>query len=151
MTPSIDPNRKNNNKRHNNGLPDWQAMACVKSSAEQYANILQSSILFLRRFICHESLYGDSEGAKELLKVQELLATLESSNDAQFNIQLRESYEYVCCYLELLHETQAPLELCVEFERLIQILEAVQCMQQQTALGIVGSLAQLHSHLRYRS
>ncbi|WP_283789523.1 hypothetical protein QNI23_017315 (plasmid) [Bermanella sp. WJH001] len=148
MTPSIDPHANKNNNRHNHGMPDWQAIASVKSTSQQCANILQSSILFLRRFICHESLYGDSEGAKELLKVQGLLGSLESFNDEAFNQQLRDSYEYVCCYLELLQETQAPLDLCLEFERLIHILEAIQCMQQQSALGVVGSLAQLKSHLK---
>ena len=148
MTPSIDPHANKNNKRRNDGMPDWQAIASVKSTSQQCANILQSSILFLRRFICHESLYGDSEGAKELLKVQGLLGSLESFNDEAFNQQLRDSYEYVCCYLELLQETQAPLDLCLEFERLIHILEAIQCMQQQSVLGVVGSLAQLKSHLK---
>ncbi|MGR6874465.1 hypothetical protein ACU6U9_19705 [Pseudomonas sp. HK3] len=148
MTPSIDPSAHKNSNRHNDGMPDWQAIACVKSTSQQCANILQSSILFLRRFICHESLYGDSEGAKELLKVQDLLGSLESFSEEAFNQQLRDSYEYVCCYLELLHETQAPLDLCLEFERLIHILEAIQCMQQQSTLGIVGSLAQLKTHLK---
>ncbi len=148
MTPSIDPNANKNNKRHDDGMPDWQAIASVKTSSQQCANVLQSSILFLRRFICHESLYGDSEGAKELFKVQELLGSLESFADDAFNQQLRDSYEYVCCYLELLQETQAPLDLCMEFERLIHILEAIQCMQQQTVLGVMGSLAQLKTHLK---
>ncbi|MAA72132.1 MAG: hypothetical protein CL679_10465 [Bermanella sp.] len=151
MTPSIDPNAHKNNKRNNDGLPDWQAIASVKTSSQQCANVLQASILFLRRFICHESLYGDTEGAKELFKVQELLGSLESYADEAFNQQLRDSYEYICCYLELLQETQAPLNLCLEFERLIHILEAVQCMQQQTELGIMGSLAQLKSHLKPRN
>ncbi|MFT5593233.1 MAG: hypothetical protein ACI8SR_001605 [Oceanicoccus sp.] len=148
MTPSIDPHANKNNNRHNDGMPDWQAIASVKPSSQQCANILQSSILFLRRFICHESLYGDSEGAVELLKVQELLGSLESFTDEAFSQQLRDSYDYVCCYLELLQETQAPLDLCLEFERLIHILEAIQCMQQQSKLGVVGSLAQLKSHLK---
>ena len=148
MTSSIDPTNQNSVKRQENGLPDWQAMAVVKTLPEQCTNLLQSSILFLRRFICHESLYGDSEGAKELLKVQDLLGRIEQLQDAHFNQQLRDSYDFVCCYLELLHETQAPWDLCLEFERLIKILEAIQCMQQQSTLGIMGSLAQLNSHLK---
>jgi len=148
MTPSIDPNANKHSKCHNSGMPDWQAIASVKTSTQQCANFLQSSILFLRRFICHESLYGDSEGAKELLKVQSLLGSLDRVADDAFKQQLRDSYEYVCCYLELLHETQAPWDLCLEFERLIQILEAIECMQQEVTLGIMGSLAQLNSHLK---
>jgi hypothetical protein len=151
MTPSIDPNANKHNKCHNDGMPDWQAIASVKTSSQQCANILQSSILFLRRFTCHESLYGDSEGAKELFKVQELLGSLESFANEEFNLQLRDSYEYVCSYLELLNETQAPLDLRMEFERLIHILEAIQCMQQQMVLGVMGSLAQLKSHLKPHS
>jgi len=151
MTQSIDPSSQNNMKRQEDGLPDWQAMACAKTSPDHASNMLQSSVLFLRRFICHESLYGDSEGAKELLKVQDLLASIDSYREESFNQQLRASYEFVCCYLELLYETQAPWELCLEFERLIKILEAIQCMQQQAALGIVGSLAQLNSYLKPHS
>lgn len=151
MTQSIDPSSQNQFKRQDDGLPDWQAMACAKTSPDTANNLLQASILFLRRFICHESLYGDSEGAKELLKVQDLLGSIESYHEAAFNQQLRASYEYVCCYLELLYETQAPWDLCLEFERLIQILEAIQCMQQQASLGVLGSLAQLNSYLKPHS
>lgn len=151
MTQSIDPSSQSNYKRQEDGLPDWQAMASAKSSPDQAANTLQASILFLRRFICHESLYGDSEGAKELLKVQDLLGSLESYKEDAFNQQLRDSYDFVCCYLELLYETQAPWDLCLEFERLVKILEAIQCMQQQAVLGVMGSLAQLNSYLKPHS
>jgi hypothetical protein len=148
MTPSIDPNKTQYNKSQNSDTYDWSALISPgQKVGKPSPNPVMGSLNFLNRFITHESLYGDSEGAREMSKVLLLLQSVDSPVSYAQQQQTRKSYEYVCGYLEILNETEAPFDICFEFERLCHILEALMHIRQQADLGIQCSYGQLHKQL----
>ena len=152
MTPSIDPNQTQNKKSQLRDVYGWDALiASGKSVEKPSSNPVMGSLNFLNRFITHESLYGDSEGAREMSKVLLLLQSVDRpASHAQLQ-QTRKSYEYVCGYLELLEETEAPFDVCFEFERLCHVLETLLRIRQQSSLGVQCSFGQLHQQLNQTS
>jgi hypothetical protein len=148
MTPSIDPSKTQDKKSQFRGGYDWNALiASNQKVGKPSANPVMGSLNFLNRFITHESLYGDSEGAREMSKVLLLLQSVDRAvSHAQLQ-QTRKSYEYVCVYLELLQETEAPFDVCFEFERLCHVLETLLRIRQQSKLGVQCTYGQLHQQL----
>jgi len=65
--------------------------------------------------------------------------------------QTRKSYDYVCAYLDMLQETDAPFDVCFEFERLCHVLETLIRIRQQVGLGVQCSFGQLHQQLNQAS
>lgn len=151
MTASIDPN---NNKTHQCQSPnqteqgyDWLSLIKPKHAIPEMKNPVQGSIQFLTQFISHESLYGDSEGAKQLSKVLSLLQRVDKPAGPQTLRQSKEAYEYVCMYNELLHEVEAPFDTCLQFDQLIEVLANLISMRTQVALGVMCSYGQLNQQI----
>ncbi len=155
MTPSIDPNFTSSVNRQLSDTYNWQTLinqSPSESEGQQSVNNpVQATIQFLNCFISHESVYGDSEGAREMMKVLLIMQSVDSPvSDGQAR-QTRNSYEYVCAYLDLLNETDASFEVCLNFERLQGVLEQLIQMRQQVAHGVLCSYGQLSQRLRFAS
>ncbi len=155
MTPSIDPNFTSSVNRQISDTYNWQAL--INQSQNQIQgkqsvnNPVQAIIQFLNCFISHESVYGDSDGAREMMKVLLIMQSVDSPvNDGQAR-QTRKSYEYVCSYLDLLNETDAPFDVCLQFERLQEVLVQLIQMRQQVSYGVLCSYGQLNQRLKLAS
>jgi hypothetical protein len=152
MTPSIDPSKLQTAKSQTTGTYDWNALISSAQSAGKLSpNPVMGCLNFLNRFITHESLYGDCEGAREMSKVLLLLQSVDSPVSYAQQQQTRKSYEYTCAYLEILNETEAPFDVCFEFERLCHVLETLIRIRQQTDLGVQCSFGHLHQQLTQAS
>ena len=152
MTPSIDPNLTSAPNSQFRDSYDWDALIASAQKVEKpSANPVMGCLSFLNRFITHESLYGDSEGAREMSKVLLLLQSVDSPVSTEQLQQTRQSYDYVCAYLDMLQETDAPFDVCFEFERLCHVLETLIRIRQQVGLGVQCSFGQLHQQLNQAS
>ncbi|MFT7109708.1 MAG: hypothetical protein ACI843_001370 [Psychrobacter glaciei] len=152
MTPSIDPSKTQAANGQTTGTYDWNALiSSAQSAGKPSPNPVMGCLNFLNRFITHESLYGDSEGAREMSKVLLLLQSVDSPVSYAQQQQTRKSYEYTCAYLEILNETEAPFDVCFEFERLCHVLETLIRIRQQTDLGVQCSFGHLHQQLTQAS
>jgi len=148
MTPSIDPNFTPNMNRQFNDQYNWLALVSQNLDTPHSHNPVQSVIQFLNRFISYESIYGDSDGAQEMVKVLLIMQSVDSPvSDSQVS-QTKKSYEYVCAYLEILNETCAPFDVCLQFERLQEVLLQLIQMRQQMAFGVLCSYGQLNLRLK---
>jgi hypothetical protein len=152
MTPSIDPSKTQAAKSQTTGTYDWNALiSSAQSAGKPSPNPVMGCLNFLNRFITHESLYGDCEGAREMSKVLLLLQSVDSPVSYAQQQQTRKSYEYTCAYLEILNETEAPFDICFEFERLCHVLETLIRIREQAALGVQCSFGHLHQQLTQAS
>ncbi len=148
MTPSIVPSFASSANGQSSDAFNWQALIQQHEFGAQSRNPVQSSIHFLNCFISHESLYGDSEGAREMIKVLMIMQSVDApATKSQFK-QINTSYEYVCAYRDLLLETDAPLDVCLQFDRLIDVLEVLLQIRQQVSSGVLCSYAQLNQKLQ---
>jgi hypothetical protein len=145
MTLSVDPNNKNHGYGQLNDTYDWNALIQNRHGDENMAhNPIQASIAFLNRFISYESLYGDSLGAREMVKVTLLLQGVDNKVTTQHIAQTQKSYEYISAYRDMLIETQAPTDVVLEFERLQTVLESLLQLRQQAGLGVMCSYGALN-------
>ena len=149
MTPSIDPNNNNSINSQKGDTPNWTSLINQHQFGVQSRNPIQSCIHFLNCFISHESLYGDSEGAKEMIKVLMILQSVDAPASGMGDRKINRSYEYVCAYRDLLLETNAPADICLQFGRLIEVLEILLQMRQQSNLGVLCSYGQLNQQLMF--
>lgn len=148
MTPSIVPNLNSSASGHSNDTFNWQALINRHQLGVQSRNPVQSCIHFLNCFISHESVYGDSEGAREMIKVLLIMQSVDAPASANQVRQIGVSYEYVCAYRDLLLETEAPMDVFLQFDRLVEVLEALLQMRQQVASGVLCSYGQLNQRLQ---
>ncbi len=148
MTPSIDPNFEVFANSQSNDTCNWQALIQQHQFSVQVRNPVQACIHFLNCFISHESLYGDTEGAKEMIKVMMIMQSVDSPATSNQLKKLNHSYGYVCAYREILLETEAPIEVCLQFDRLIDVLEVLLQMHQQVSSGVLCSYGQLNQRLQ---
>ena len=147
MTASIDPNNNKTEVCQSHDGYDWLALIKSHNPMPDVKNPVHASIQFLSQFISHESLYGDCEGAKELSKVLLLLQSVDQPASKDVMRQTRISYEYLCQYSELLHEVEAPFDLCLQFDQLIEVLATLMRMRTQLTLGVMCSYGQLNQQL----
>ena len=147
MTPSIDPNNNNPINSQMSDTFNWKSLINQHQYGVQSRNPIQSCIHFLNCFISHESLYGDSEGAREMIKVLMILQSVDAPVSQTGDGKINLSYEYVCAYRDLLSETSAPADICLQFDRLIEVLETLLQMRQQSKLGVLCSYGQLNQRL----
>ncbi|OUR69761.1 hypothetical protein A9Q73_01430 [Bermanella sp. 47_1433_sub80_T6] len=148
MTPSIDPNFTSSANGQSHDVFNWQALIQQHQFGKQTRNPVQSCIHFLNCFISHESLYGDSEGAREMIKVLMILQSVDSpASPGQLKL-ISSSYEYVCAYRDLLLETQAPMDVCVQFDRMVDVLEVLLQIRQQETSGVLCSYGHLNQRLQ---
>lgn len=148
MTPSIVPNKKTLTKNQETGAFNWHKLIEPCAKRQISSNPVQASTRFVNCFISHESLYGDSEGAKEMIKVLLLLQSVDSPVSASQLAQTQKSYEYLCAYSDILNETDAPLDLCLEFSQLIHVMETLLKIRTQAANGMMCSYGYLNSCLK---
>lgn len=148
MTPSIVPNNKILSKAQESGAFNWHKLIepCVKRQIS--SNPVQAATRFVNCFISHESLYGDSEGAKEMIKVLLILQSVDSPVTAPQLAQTQKSYDYLCAYSDILNETDAPFDLCMEFSQLIHVMETLLKIRTQAANGMMCSYGYLNSCLK---
>ena len=150
MTPSIDPNNNHTLNSQLDGTFNWASLINRHQFGIQSRNPIQSSLHFLNCFISHESLYGDSEGAKEMIKVMMILQSIDAPASEMQEAKINRSYEYVCAYRDLLFEVSAPTDVCFQFERLAEVLAILVQMRQQSKLGVLCSYGQLNQCLMCR-
>ena len=151
MTASIDPNNNKTHQCQNSNQSeqgyDWLSLIKPQHATPDVKNPVQGSIKFLSQFISHESLYGDCEGAKELAKVLMLLQGVDKPANPHTLRQSKEVYEYVCMYSEILHEVEAPFDVCLQFDQLMEVLANLISMRTQVALGVMCSYGQLNQQI----
>lgn len=147
MTPSIDPNNKVSANSQMGDAYNWTSLINQHQFGAQSRNPVQSCIQFLNCFVSHESLYGDSEGAKEMIKVLLILQSVDAPASEATMLKVKRSFEYVCAYRDLLLETSAPMDVCIQFDRLVEVLKVVLQMRQQVKLGVLCSYGQLNQRL----
>lgn len=152
MTPSIDPSKTQASNSHFRDTYDWAALISTGRKVEKPShNPIMGCLNFLNRFISYESLYGDSEGARDMSKILLLLQSVDSpASQAQLAKTCR-SYDYACTYLEVLRETEAPFDVCFEFERLCHVLETLIRIRKQSNLGVQCSYGHLRQELMQNS
>ena len=148
MTPSIDPKFTSYANGQSSDVFNWQALIQQHQFGQQTRNPVQSCIHFLNCFISHESLYGDSEGAREMMKVLMIMQAVDAPASAGQLKQINSSYEYVCAYRDLLLEPEAPMDICVQFDRLVDVLEVLLQIRQQVATGVLCSYGHLNQRLQ---
>ncbi len=148
MTPSIDPKFPSQSNSQSGDAFNWQALIQQHQFGKQSRNPVQSSIHFLNCFISHESLYGDVEGAREMIKVLMIMQSVDAPASASQLKQINASYEYVCAYRDLLLEMEAPMDICVQFDRLVDVLEVLLQIRQQVASGVLCSYGHLNQRLQ---
>lgn len=148
MTPSIVPNNNTPTKDQEFGAINWLKLVepCIKRQIS--SNPVQACTRFVNCFITHESLYGDSEGAKEMIKVLMILQSVDSPVTSAQILQTQASYEYLCAYSDILNETDAPLTLCLEFSQLIHVMETLLRIRSQAVSGMMCSYGYLNSCLK---
>jgi len=149
MTSSVDPNNNQYGYSQLNDAYDWKALIQHSPSDKKLSrNPIQASVAFLNRFITYESLYGDAEGAREMVKVTMLLQSVDNKVTASQISQTRKSYEYISAYRDMLIETEAPNDVILEFERLQVLLEALLQLRQKAGLGVMCSYGSLNESLK---
>ncbi len=148
MTQSINPNIQTSANSQSAGTFNWQALIQLNQFSKQSNNPVQACIHFLNCFISHESLYGDSEGAREMVKVLMIMQSVDAPTSASQLKKINTSYEYVCAYRDLLLETDAPLDIGLEFDRLIEVLEVLLQIRQQVGSGVMCSYGHLNQKLQ---
>ena len=147
MTLSVDPNNEYGYSQLNDTY-DWKALIQNRPTDKNLSqNPIQASVAFLNRFITYESLYGDSEGAREMVKVTMLLQAVDNKVTEQQITQTKKSYDYISAYRDMLIETQAPTDVVLEFERLQTVLETLLQVRQQIGLGVMCSYGTLNETL----
>ena len=72
---------------------------------------------------------------------------MESPASEATMLKVKGSHEYVCAYRDLLLETNAPIDVCMQFDRLVEVLGVVLQMRQQVKLGVLCSYGQLNQRL----
>jgi len=103
---------------------------------------VSQAINFLNGFIISESVDGDAEVARGLLKAADALEQMNNLPTAETRRKESEAYEYVSSYTELLKEAEAPRELVAEFENVLQVFEALdQVRKQELQSGAIASYA----------
>ena len=84
-----------------------------------------------------------------MIKVLMILQAVDSPASARQLKQINSSYEYVCAYRDLLLEIDAPMDVSMQFDRLVEVLEALLQIRQQVVSGVSCSYGQLNQRLRY--
>ncbi|EAT13624.1 hypothetical protein HF888_09295 [Bermanella marisrubri] len=147
MTSSVDPKRTPHFTSQKVGDYDWQALAKGLPGCQNIRGKLGENIQFLSRFISHESLYGDSEGARELIKALLLLESVDAPVSTSVISQTRKSLEYLTAYRGMLYEVGADAELCMRFDQLVQTFHSLLSLRDKARLGLMCSYGQLSQQL----
>ena len=97
---------------------------------------------FLHSFILNEAVDGDSEAAKSLLNVVDVIGRMdESATPAQRRAET-EAYEFVANYTDLLKEVDAPADVIEGFDNVLNVLTALDKVRKnEQSTGALASYA----------
>ncbi|WP_396586830.1 hypothetical protein [Bermanella sp. R86510] len=151
MTPSIDPNFGNPRASQIADTYDWQALANGHPACQQIRGKLADSIRFLSRFIGYESVNGDAEGARTLIKALLMLESVDESVSQGLINRTQEMLNYLDDYRSLLYETEADAHLCLQFDQLVTIFHGLLELRRQAHSGLMCSFGQLTHYLQQAS
>ncbi|WP_430462938.1 hypothetical protein ACQUQU_09175 [Thalassolituus sp. LLYu03] len=97
---------------------------------------------FLNTFILDESVDGDSEAAKALVNVVNVIANMDSAVTSASRRQESEAYDFVANYTELLKEADAPADIVDGFENVLDVLTALDTVRKnEQSTGALASYA----------
>lgn len=108
----------------------------------QKISAVSESVHFLNRFILDESVDGDSEGAKSLLKALSVIEGMNLPSDVDRRAQEKEALKYVSAYTDMLKETGASADIVEGFENVTEVLQALDTVRTNEAkTGALASYA----------
>ena len=97
---------------------------------------------FLNSFILDEAVDGDSEAAKALVNVVNVIAAMDEPVTSVSRRLESEAYEYVANYTELLKEAGAPADITEGFENVLDVLTALDSVRKtEQSTGALASYA----------
>lgn len=97
---------------------------------------------FLNSFILDESVDGDSEAAKAMLNVVDVISGMDGKTSAESRRKESEAYDYVANYTELLKEADAPADIVKGFENVQDVLAALDKVRKtEQSTGALASYA----------
>lgn len=117
---------------------DFQALG---GQTQQVSAIAEASN-FLNSFILNEAVDGDSEAAKSLLNVVDVIGRMdERATPAQRRAET-EAFDYVANYTDLLKEAGAPDDIVAGFENVLDVLTALDTVRKnEQSTGALASYA----------
>ncbi len=117
---------------------DFQALG---GQTQQVSAIAEASN-FLNSFILNEAVDGDSEAAKSLLNVVDVIGRMdERATPAQRRAET-EAFDYVANYTDLLKEAGAPDDIVAGFENVLDVLTALDTVRKnEHSTGALASYA----------
>ena len=117
---------------------DFQALG---GQTQQVSAIAEASN-FLNSFILNEAVDGDSEAAKSLFNVVDVIGRMdESATPAQRRAET-EAYEFVANYTDLLKEVDAPADVIEGFDNVLNVLTALDKVRKnEQSTGALASYA----------
>ncbi|MCD8523254.1 MAG: hypothetical protein LRY66_13620 [Saccharospirillaceae bacterium] len=97
---------------------------------------------FLNRFILNEAVDGDSEAAKSLLNVVEVIGRMDESVTPAQRRAETEAYDFVANYTDLLKEAEAPADIIEGFDNVLNVLTALDKVRKnEQSTGALASYA----------
>lgn len=97
---------------------------------------------FLNRFILDEAVDGDSEAAKSLLNVVEVIGRMDESVTPARRRAEAEAYDFVANYTDLLKEAEAPADIIEGFDNVLNVLTALDKVRKnEQSTGALASYA----------
>jgi len=120
-------------------------------SAGEYSNLggstqkvsaISEASSFLNQFILNESVDGDSDAAKSLLNVLDVINGIDGATTELTRRKESEAYEFVANYTDLLQEAGAPDDVVDGFENILDVLGALDSVRKtEQSTGALTSYA----------
>ncbi|MAD46413.1 MAG: hypothetical protein CMI02_19260 [Oceanospirillaceae bacterium] len=97
---------------------------------------------FLSQFVMSESVDGDSEAAKSLLNVIDVINGIDQTTTPETRRKESEAYDYVANYTDLLQEAGAPEDVIDGFNNVMDVLGALDSVRKtEQSTGALTSYA----------
>lgn len=117
---------------------DFQALG----GQTQTVSAITEASSFLNRFILNEAVDGDSEAAKSLLSVVDVIGRMDESVTPSQRRAETEAYEYIASYTDLLKETGAATDIIEGFDNVLNVLTALDKVRKnEQSTGALASYA----------
>jgi hypothetical protein len=127
---------------YQDGFINESAFRSLGVKADESISQVSQIVHFLNDFIMGETIDGDSEGAKSLMAVVDVLQGMDEMSTEDSRRQETEAYEFVSGYTDILKETYAPAELVKGFEQVLKVLEALDTVRKnELQTGALASYA----------
>ena len=110
--------------------------------ADKAPSQITQSVNFLNDFIMSEAIDGDTDGARNLMNAVDVLQRIDERPDAKGRQREKEALEYITGYTELLKDADAPEALVKEFEKVLDVFNALDSVRrQENKTGAITSYA----------